>query len=72
MEKMGFKNLNTNFEFEVETKLNLKSVNRQIFINKFIEKFPRAKLHNLTQVNKYYNKKICLNEINSNQLINTN
>lgn len=42
----------------MEMGLNAKSVkvsNRQIFINKFIEKFPKAKLHTITDLNKYYN-----------------
>ena len=59
MEKMGIKNLDENLkaDYEIEQELN----KRQIFINKFIEKFPKANLHTITQINKLYNK-------NSNKL----
>lgn len=31
-------------------------INKQMsMINKFIEKFPKAKLHNVSQINKYFN-----------------
>lgn len=53
MEKMGIKNLNANVDFELDEKFS----SREIFINKFIEKFPKANLHTLTQINKYYNNK---------------
>jgi hypothetical protein len=39
----------------VSNSKNLKEQKRQIFINKFIEKFPKAKLHTITDINKYYN-----------------
>ena len=49
MEKIRIKNLT-----EIE---NFKLDNREIFINKFIKKFPKANLQTLIQINKYYNKK---------------
>jgi hypothetical protein len=52
MEEMGIKNLSETINFELD-----KVDSREIFINKFIEKFPKANLHTLTQINKYYNKK---------------
>lgn len=53
MNEMGIKNLSETSKFELE----VKSISREIFINKFIEKFPKANLHTLIQINKYYNKK---------------
>lgn len=54
MEKMGLKNFNKNSELNPTTN----NISREIFINKFIEKFPKTKLYTLVKVNKYYNKKI--------------
>jgi len=51
MNEMGIENLTTKFETDEKT------ISREIFINKFIEKFPKANLHTLVQINKYYNKK---------------
>ena len=34
---------------------------REILINKFIEKFPKVKLHTIIKVNKYYNEYCELN-----------
>lgn len=42
---------------EVKNLKNTDIKKRELIINKFIEKFPKAKLHTLTQVIKYYNKK---------------
>lgn len=53
MDEMGIKKLSETTNFE----LDVKSISREIFINKFIEKFPKANLHTLVQINKYYNKK---------------
>lgn len=53
MDEMGIKNLSKTSKFELE----VKTISREIFINKFIEKFPKANLHTLVQINKYYNKK---------------
>ena len=53
MEEMGIKNLAKKIDFELDIGLH----NRVIFINKFIEKFPKANLQTLIQINKYYNKK---------------
>jgi hypothetical protein len=53
MKEMGIKNLAETINFELDIKVD----SREIFINKFIEKFPKANLHTLTQINKYYNKK---------------
>ena len=50
MEEMGLKNISKDLK-----KSDIKK--RELIINKFIEKFPKAKLYTLTQVNKYYNKK---------------
>lgn len=61
MDEMGIKKLSETSNFE----LDVKSISREIFINKFIEKFPKANLHTLVQINKYYNKK------NTNTITNT-
>lgn len=53
MDEMGIKKLSETTNFE----LDVKYISREIFINKFIEKFPKANLHTLVQINKYYNKK---------------
>jgi len=53
MDEMGIKNLSKTSNIELE----VKSISRDIFINKFIEKFPKANLQTLVQINKYYNKK---------------
>ncbi len=42
----------------------LKESNNQIFINKFLEKFPKANLHTITNINKYYNNLNGLNDLN--------
>lgn len=51
MNEMGIENLSKKFEIDE------KSISREIFMNKFIEKFPKANLHTLVQINKYYSKK---------------
>lgn len=51
MNEMGIENLTTKFETDEKT------ISREIFINKFIEKFPKANLNTLVQINKYYNTK---------------
>lgn len=53
MDEMGIKKLSETTNFELDAKY----ISREIFINKFIEKFPKANLHTLVQINKYYNKK---------------
>lgn len=53
MEKTGIEKLNLSIDKEFEVELN----KRKIFINKFIEKFPKANLYNITLINKYYTKK---------------
>ena len=63
MDEMRIKNLSETMKFEFE--LEVKTISREIFINKFIEKFPKANLHTLVQINKYYNKK------NTNAITNT-
>lgn len=50
MEEMVAKNISKDLK-------NSDIKKRELVINKFIEKFPKAKLYTLTQVNKYYNKK---------------
>lgn len=65
MDEMGIKNLSETTKFELE----VKTISREIFINKFIEKFPKANLHTLVQINKYYNKK---NTINLDSNFSTN
>lgn len=61
MDEMGIKNLSETSKFELE----VKTISREIFINKFIEKFPKANLHTLVLINKYYNQK------NTNTTTNT-
>ncbi len=64
MEEMGFKNSNLK-------NLNLSIKKREIIINKFIEKFPKTKLHTLVQVNRHCNKKnIELDEDYDNIILN--
>ena len=58
-------------EMGTKKTINYELDSREIFINKFIEKFPKAKLHTLTQINKYYNKKNT-NSININKDFLTN
>jgi hypothetical protein len=65
MNEMGIKNLSETTKFELE----VKTISREIFINKFIEKFPKANLHTLVQINRYYNKK---NTINLDNNFSTN
>ena len=36
-------------------KSNLSIKKRETIINKFIEKFPKTKLHTIIQINKHYN-----------------
>jgi hypothetical protein len=67
MEEMVLINLNIG---KINKNLNIKK--REIIINKFIEKFPKTKLHNIIQINKHYanknfDKKIELDE-NSNDI----
>lgn len=57
MNEMGIAKLNKIPNFELDVKMDTGYVSRETFINKFIEKFPKANLHTLTQINKYYNKK---------------
>ncbi len=64
MEEMGFKN--SNFK---NVNSNIKK--REIIMNKFIEKFPKTKLHTIVQVNKQCNKKnIELDENYDNIILN--
>lgn len=65
MEEMGLKNISKDLK-------NSDIKKRELIINKFIEKFPKAKLHTLTQVNKYYNKKNIEFFINSDEIIDNN
>lgn len=83
MEKMGIikKNVESNSEVKVEKDLKVKfnvvmdgdinmdlEINkRKIFMNKFIEKFPKANLHTLTQINKFYNSNSNKNNIDLNK-----
>lgn len=67
MNEMGIKNLSETTKFE----LGVKTISREIFINKFIEKFPKANLHTLVQINRYYNKKNT-NTINLDNNFSTN
>lgn len=63
MEEMGIKKFNETSDLELELELEKIEkiekiyISREMFINKFIEKFPKANLHTLVQINKYYNKK---------------
>lgn len=69
MDEMGIKKMNETLKFELEVKY----ISREIFINKFIEKFPKANLHTLVQINKYYNKKnIDTSTINLDNNFSTN
>jgi len=63
MEEMVFKNLKN-------TNLNIKK--REIIINKFIEKFPKTKLHTVILVNKLCNKKNIELDENYENIILTN
>ena len=54
---MGLKNISEDLTNISKNLTNSDIKKRELLINKFIEKFPKAKLHTLTQVNKYYNKK---------------
>lgn len=73
MDEMGIQNLSETSKFELELELEVKSISREIFINKFIEKFPKANLHTLVQINKYYNKKNTnINTINLDNNFSTN
>lgn len=65
MEEMGVKNISKDLK-------NLEIKKRELVINKFIEKFPKATLHTLTQVNKYYNKKNIELDNNSNDIVLNN
>lgn len=65
MNEMGIKNLSKKIEIDE------KSISREIFMNKFIEKFPKANLHTLVQINKYYNMKNT-NTINLDNNFSTN
>jgi hypothetical protein len=65
MEEMGLKNVSINLK-------NTDIKKRELIINKFIEKFPKAKLYTLTQVNKYYNKKNIEFDKNSDDTISNN
>jgi hypothetical protein len=65
MEEMGLKNISTHLK-------NTDIKKRELIINKFIEKFPKAKLHTLTQVNKYYNKKNIELDENQDVIIGNN
>lgn len=65
MEEMGLKNISKDLK-------NSDIKKRELIINKFIEKFPKAKLHTLTQVNKYYNKKNIELFLNSDEIIDNN
>ena len=56
MKEMEIKKFNEISNLELE-KIDKIYVSRETFINKFIEKFPKANLHTLAQINKYYNKK---------------
>lgn len=60
---MVFKNLKN-------TNLNIKK--REIIINKFIEKFPKTKLHTVILVNKLCNKKNIELDENYENIILTN
>jgi hypothetical protein len=65
MEEMSFKNSNLK-------NINLNIKKREIIINKFIEKFPKTKLHTLIQVNRHCNKKNIELDENFNNVILSN
>lgn len=60
MNEMGIKNLSETTKIEIY----VKSMSREMYINKFIEKFPKASLHTLIEISKYYDK--------NNTNVNTN
>lgn len=66
MKEMGIKKFNELSNLELE-KIDKIYVSRETFINKFIEKFPKANLHTLIQINKQYNKKNINNKKNTNK-----
>lgn len=55
-----------NFEINHDTKTKMTKNNREIFINKFIKKFPKTNLYTVTQINKLYNNQYNLNNVNVN------
>ncbi len=57
MDNMGLLNKhNGSKELSVNLLLKRKKYNnRELLINKFIEKFPKVKLHTIVEINKYYN-----------------
>lgn len=65
MEEMRIENLDSKIELELEN-ITDEINKRKKFINKFLEKFPKANLRTLSQINKYYNgnviDKISLNK----------
>jgi len=65
MEEMCLKNMSKDLK-------NSDIKKKELIFNKFIEKFPKAKLHTLTQVNKYYNKKNIDFFSNSDEMIDNN
>ena len=64
METMILKNSNSNSNFNIK--------NREMIINKFIEKFPKTNLQILIKLNKHYNKKNIEFDKNSNKIIFNN
>lgn len=48
-------NLRTNLGTKQDNEIELNIKQREIMINKFIEKFPKVKLHTVIGVNKYLN-----------------
>jgi hypothetical protein len=64
MEKMILKNSNSNSNFNKK--------NREMIINKFIEKFPKTNLQILIKLNQHYNKKNVEFDENSNNIIFNN
>lgn len=65
---MGLKNIDNEFKnTDVKKKLRINK-----FIEKFIEKFPKAKLHTITQINKYCNDKTIVLDENTDEIITNN
>lgn len=60
MEKMDLKLVNKNLDLK----------NREFILSKFIDKFPKTKLHTVTQLNKFCKNKIIINDNEQENIFN--
>jgi hypothetical protein len=72
MDNMGLLNKNIGSEELLIDICNIKKkyIKKGHLINKFIEKFPKVKLHTIIEIHKYYNCNYVDNNNNKKEIIN--